>query len=234
VQSTLGVAAVSPVTPALLAHTLSHLYADLPPLGIKIGMLATAELVSIVVNFLLSLPTPTPLVVLDPVLISSSGKPLLTPEGIAALTTELLPLVDYITPNLAELEALNRAPSASTESALRTLAARHPHLHIVATGGESSLTQSTDILLTPSGELHTFTSPRLDTTSTHGTGCAFSSALLSQLLLGLDAPAAVAAAKHFTTEAIRLAPAIGHGRGPLNLLWPLTLREESTAPELLP
>jgi hydroxymethylpyrimidine/phosphomethylpyrimidine kinase len=234
VQSTLGVAAVSPVAPALLAQTLTHLSADIPPLGIKIGMLATAELVSIVANFLLSLPTPTPLVVLDPVLISSSGRPLLTPEGIAALTTELLPLVDYITPNLVELEALNRAPSASTESALRTLSARHPNLHIVATGGESSPTHSTDILLTPSGALHTFTSPRLDTTSTHGTGCAFSSALLSHLLLGLDAPTAVAAAKHFTTEAIRLAPAIGHGRGPLNLLWPLTHREESTAPELLP
>lgn len=221
VQSTQGVAAIHPVS-AQIAHTLSHLDADLQPVGIKIGMLATAEAVLAVAAYLRQRSKPQTPIVLDPVLIASSGASLLSPKGLIALRDELLPLVDWLTPNTAELATLSGLPIASEtdiEPALRALASQQPHLHIVATGGH--LNPPTDTLLTPTGQLHHFTGVRIDSVSTHGTGCAFSSALLSHLVLGDDPQDAVAAAKAYVTEALRQAPGLGKGYGPLNLLWPL-------------
>ncbi len=216
VQTTQGVVEIHPVS-AQIAHTLSHLDADLPPAGIKIGMLATAEAALAVAAYLRD-KSETP-VVLDPVMRSSSGADLLSPDGIAAMKSDLLPLVDWITPNIAELATLSGLPIASgadIEPALRALARSHPHLHIVATGGH--LDPPTDTLLTPTGQIHCFSGVRIDTRATHGTGCAFSSALLSRLVLGAAPPDAVAAAKAYVTEALRQAPELGKGRGPLNLL----------------
>lgn len=221
VQSTQGVVGVQSVS-GQITQTLNHLDADLPPAGVKIGMLATVEAVLAVAAYLRGKPQ-TP-VVLDPVLLSSSGASLLTPDGLAALRTELLPLVDWITPNGAELATLSGLPIASEadiEFALRALSSQHPHLHIVTTGGD--LDQPTDTLLTPTGQLHRFSGTRIDTGSTHGTGCAFSSALLSRLVLGDVPPDAAAAAKAYVAEALRQAPGLGKGHGPLNLLWPLRL-----------
>ena len=111
------------------------------------------------------------------------------------------------------------AAHATVEPALRALSGKYPELHIVATGGH--LEAPVDTLLTPGGEIYRFEGERVETTSTHGTGCAFSSALLARLVLGYAAQDAVAAAKTYVTEALRRAPGLGHGRGPLNLLWPL-------------
>jgi hydroxymethylpyrimidine/phosphomethylpyrimidine kinase len=224
VQSTQGVAAVEPVS-ALIGPTLSHLDADLPPAGIKIGMLATAEAVSAVANYLTHLRGPKIPVVLDPVILSSSGACLLNSKGLVALQAKLLPLVDWITPNraeLGELSGLGTIPDTDIEDALRALNRRHPHLHIVATGGDHSGEGTVDTLLTPDGEIFRFEGPRIDTTSTHGTGCAFSSALLARLVLGYAPQDAVAAAKIYIAEALRHATGLGKGHGPLKLLWPLT------------
>jgi hydroxymethylpyrimidine/phosphomethylpyrimidine kinase len=221
VQSTRGVAAVEPVS-ALIGQTLSHLGADLQPAGIKIGMLATAEAVSAVANYLTHRHGPKIPVVLDPVILSSSGACLLNSQGIAVLQAKLLPLVDWITPNRAELGELSGVDtSADIEDALHALSRRYPHLHIVATGGDHIGEGTVDTLLTPDGDLHRFEGPRIDTTSTHGTGCAFSSALLARLVLGYAPQDAVGAAKIYVTEAIRRAKGLGQGHGPLHLLWPL-------------
>lgn len=247
VQSTLGVVAVEPVRPELLRQTLGRLCADLPPAGIKIGMLGSAGIAAIVADFLATLRAsarpPIP-VVLDPVLRASSGTALLPPEDLAVITTRLLPVVDWITPNWAELNALSGQPDgnlgqleqnagpeqkgsrasvpsseADAAAAMHRLGQRYPHLHIVATGGDQTV--PTDLLRLPSGELYRFPGEHIPTASTHGTGCAFSSALLSRLVLA-DSPAdAVAAAKYFVTGALRHAPGLGHGRGPLDLLWRL-------------
>lgn len=219
VQSTQGVAAVEPVS-HLIATTLEHLNADLPAAGIKIGMLGSVEGVSAVAGFLREFRKPGVPVVLDPVIRSSSGARLLSAEGVAALRAELLPLVDWITPNLEELRDLAERPGTSVEEALAELRRRFPHLHLVATGGDSA-EGPVDRLLTSAGELHHFGGARIETTSTHGTGCAFSSALLSRLVLGDDPVAAVAAAKMFVRESLYLAPGLGKGRGPLNLSWRL-------------
>ena len=230
VQSTLGVAEIQPTDPAFLRRALDHLVADLPPAGIKIGMLGSAEIAASVAAFLATLHQPegnqpignppiVPTIVLDPILRASSGASLLPPEALETLHRELLPAVTWITPNWSELSALTSQPIqtlAEAEAATHTLAQRHPHLHIVATAGDHD--QPTDILRLPSGDIHRYIGEHLNSTSTHGTGCAFSAALLSLLVLGNTPVEAVRGTKHFVTEAIRHAPPLGHGKGPLNLL----------------
>ena len=227
VQSTLGVSAVEPVSPHWLHQTLETLDADLPARGIKIGMLGTGAAASEVVRFLqfkdqVASANPHIPIVLDPVLLTSSGAPLLDPEGLEALRSDLLPVVSWVTPNWPELAALSGltvGSLAEAEDAMHRLGALHPHLSIVATGGDQE--RPIDLLRLPGGEIRSFEGEHVETTSTHGTGCAFSSALLCRLMLGVEPVAAVRGAKNFVTEALRRAPGLGNGRGPLDLLWPL-------------
>ncbi|MGC9197400.1 MAG: bifunctional hydroxymethylpyrimidine kinase/phosphomethylpyrimidine kinase [Acidobacteriaceae bacterium] len=241
VQSTLGVEEVRPVDAAFLRHALDHLAADLPPAGIKIGMLGSVAAVTAVGEFLaarlaaIHVPAaarvaghepnvrqPVPPIVLDPILRSTSGADLLPADAIELLHQTLLPLVTWITPNWRELTALTTLPVetlAEAEAASRALARRHPHLHIVATAGDHS--QPTDLLLLPSGDLHRYAGEHIESNATHGTGCAFSSSLLCHLILRDTPVEAVRGAKHFVAEAIRHAPNLGHGNGPLHLFWQL-------------
>jgi hydroxymethylpyrimidine/phosphomethylpyrimidine kinase len=224
VQSTLGVEATHPVSVETVRDTLDCLHDDLPAAGIKLGMLATAPVVAAVVDFLTRIRSLTPRipVVLDPVLRSTSGRELLSHEGLTLLQTRLLPLVDWITPNLAELSILTGLPVTRREDlppAAQALQQKHHGLNILATTGH--LNPPDDLLLTNTGELHWLPGEHIPATSTHGTGCTLSSALLSRLVLGDDPHDAAQSAKQYTTQAIRTAPALGHGHGPLNHLWPL-------------
>jgi hydroxymethylpyrimidine/phosphomethylpyrimidine kinase len=154
------------------------------------------------------------------VLSSSSGRELLDEEGISLLRTRLLPLVDWITPNLAELSILTGRPVHSRADLLpaaRELQLLAPNLKVVATGGH--LNPPDDLLLTQDGKQHWLPGKHIDSHSTHGTGCAHSSALLARLLLGDSPLAAATAAKFYVAGAIRTATAIGSGHGPLNHLW---------------
>jgi hydroxymethylpyrimidine/phosphomethylpyrimidine kinase len=221
VQSTMGVAGVRAMDAEWLLQTIEHVAADLPAAGVKIGMLGSDAVVRAVAKFLQTAPLRVP-VVFDPVLRSSSGHELLEGQALRRVQAELLPVVRWITPNWAELSALAGLPVRTLEEArdaADALGKLHPGLHIVATGGDQE--EPTDLLRAPGGAVQVFRGERVETAATHGTGCAFSSALLSRLILG-DAPAvAVAGAKAYVTEALRLAPGLGHGRGPLDLLWPL-------------
>ncbi len=220
VQSTLGVAAVDVLDGAFLRQTLEHLVADLPPAGIKIGMLGSAHVVSEVAAFLKSLSDVAGQrvpVVLDPVLLSSSGKPLLEDSALELLRNELLPHVSWITPNYAELMRL--VPSLNdVESALESMGSANPRMHVVATGGDAEGVP-TDVWRSLDGETREFLGSRIETDSTHGTGCAFSSALLSSLVLGKDPADAIASAKEYVEGALQHAPGLGHGAGPLNFFW---------------
>ena len=227
VQSTVGVKAVVPVSVDVVYETLDCLQSDLPLAGIKIGMLATAANVAMVAEFLEMLrevKRRVP-VVLDPVLRSSSGRELLDADGVSVLRRKLLPLVDWITPNVEELRVLSGHLVKRREemvAAARVLQAMGSGLNVVATAGH--LNPPDDLLLLDGGEVVCLTGEKIVSRSTHGTGCAFSSALLSRIVLGDEAREAAEMAKQYVAEAIRTAEALGHGIGPVNHLW--TLRDE--------
>ena len=201
VQNTVGVAAVHPVGGAVVRATLECLWEDLPPVGIKIGMLATAGCVEAVAGFLEGLRV-RPVVVLDPVLRSTSGRELLDAAGVEVMRRRLLPLVDWVTPNEAELAVLGELSGVG----------------VVVTGGDR---EPPDDRVVIDGVETWLTGVRVETRATHGTGCAFSSALLARLVLGDEPLDAARAAKDYVAEAMRRATPIGRGRGPMNHLWPL-------------
>jgi hydroxymethylpyrimidine/phosphomethylpyrimidine kinase len=222
VQSTVGVVATNPVAPDIVTATLLCLQSDVPPDAIKIGMLSTQSTVIAVADYLAELREQgcrIP-VILDPIVRSSSGRELLDPDGVKSLREQLLPLIDWITPNLDELGVLTNRPVVGHNDlipAAHALQQMGRSVNVLATGGH--LDPPDDLLLTVGGEVHWLRGDHIASTSTHGTGCALSSALTSNLVLGLPPLAAAQAAKEYVAGAIRTAEPIGRGLGPLNHLW---------------
>lgn len=207
VQSTLGVKRVDPVDPRLLGDTLKCLmdaFGVSGIAGVKIGMLATRDLVGVVAEWLREAEVPRDHVVLDPVIRSSSGAELLEPAGIRRLVEELLPVVGWLTPNVDEAGALlgEAAPGRERVPAVaERIAAEAPGLNIVVTGGH--LDPPDDFLRTADGEERWFAGQRTEARGrhgSHGTGCVFSTALLCRLLRGDDPARAVAGAKDFVVR----------------------------------
>jgi hydroxymethylpyrimidine/phosphomethylpyrimidine kinase len=230
VQSTVGVRSTHPVSPEILHETLTCLGKDLPPAGIKIGMLANAANVNAVCDYIEELRRTSPKthipIVLDPVVKSSSGRELLDAEGVTALRERLLPLVDWVTPNLAELSLLAAMPVAKHDdlpiacNALQTQPkekTRKTPLGILATGGH--LNPPDDFLLMPSDEGFWLPGTRVETRATHGTGCALSSAFLSRLVLGDSPVEAARAAKQYVASALQSSVERGKGHSSINYLW---------------
>jgi len=230
VQSTQGVRSTHPTSAEVVRATLDCLEEDLPPAGIKIGMLSTESNTSVICDYLEKhqlehwhSPQGWIPVVLDPVLRSTSGRELLDPPGVILLRERMLPQVDWITPNLAELAILSGIALAGRDElpracrALQARTAKSPDGHrlgIFATGGD--LEPPDDYLLLPSGEGLWLPGERVHTRSTHGTGCALSSAFLSRLVLGDTPLQAAQAAKLYVSNALRTAVQIGSGFGPMN------------------
>lgn len=232
VQSTLGVQASHPVADGIVGATLECLEGDLPPAGVKIGIVASKANLFNICDYLDKLraqdseqmPARTVIVVLDPVLRSTSGRELLDAAAVSGMRERLLPLVDWVTPNLSELGVLTGEPVARREDVPRVCrmlqgqVAGH-RLGVFATGGH--MDPPDDFLLLPMGEDIWLPGKRVETRSTHGTGCALSSAFLSRLVLG-DAPReAAVAAKAYVAGALRTAVELGSGHGPMNHLWSL-------------
>ncbi len=227
VQTTTGVARVKPLPPELVTETLLALADDFSLKAVKIGMLGSAAVAEAVCDFLAKKRPPN--VVLDPVLRSSSGAELLSASGIKVLRRRLLPLVDVVTPNVEEAAALTgmkppgvAQPWRKNLPVLRQLAAE---LHeqgakaVVITGGH--LREANDYLSYYQGPIQVeviFQAKRLASRSTHGTGCAFSTALACRLALEEDLEDAVAGAKAYVRRAIRSAYAVGKGTGPIRHL----------------
>jgi hydroxymethylpyrimidine/phosphomethylpyrimidine kinase len=231
VQSTQGVRLVEPVAPELLGETLRCLDEDTGFAGLKIGMLGTGAIVREVGAFLGGVATPRSRIVLDPVLCSSSGAALLDGEGLALVRSELLAQVGWITPNLDELQLLTGVHVERAEDVppaamrLRAMAAGsgNAELSVVVTGGH--LARPDDFVLTadeagePKGSW--VRGERIATNATHGTGCAFSSALLCELVAGASGVDAVRGAKDYVAGALRSAYPVGRGRGPMHHLFRL-------------
>ncbi len=223
VQSTVGVLSTHPVDPQVLAEALDCLLRDMPPAGIKIGMLENAANVRVVCTMLAVLRREGPRipVVLDPVLRSSSGRALLDAPGVRMLREKLLPLVDWATPNFSELGVLlgtQVANAEDVEAAAAELCRGMSGVNLVCTGGDSYA--ANDLVLLASGGREWLQGEKILSSSTHGSGCAFASALLCRLCDGATGVEAARLAKEYVAEAIRLGEPRGAGKGPLNLFWP--------------
>jgi hydroxymethylpyrimidine/phosphomethylpyrimidine kinase len=227
VQSTLGVRAVEPLPAMLVRQTLECLAEDVSLSGVKIGMLGSSAVVCEVSSFLTAQAgrIARERIVLDPVLRSTSGTALIDRDGLRVIREELLRRVGWITPNVDELDLLaggssgrEQVPSAAAR--LQAMAAQlgNDALNVVVTGGH--LDRPDDFLLTASGEGSWLAGEKIVTNATHGTGCAFSSALLCGLISGRSPREAAAAAKAYVTEALRSAYPVGKGKGPMNHLFP--------------
>ena len=217
VQSTAGVREVVPVDAKLLAHTLEELQRDVKVSAVHIGMLGGSEVVSVVADFLGAARPEN--VVLDPVFKSSSGAALLDGPGVQLMTQRLLPLADVITPNVDETAALTGL-EANDPVQMKGAAGRLHEMGakaVVVTGGH--LSRAIDLLSVSGDQVRTYRADRVDLPHTHGTGCAFSTAIACQLAKGQSLPMAVLLAKAYVLGAIKNSYSIGQGPGPVNHMW---------------
>lgn len=227
VQNTLGVRRVEPVLGDVVAESLYELAQDFQISAVRIGMLGSAEVAVAVADFLDT--TKLPNIVLDPILRSSSGAELLDHRGVEILRKRILPIADLITPNMSEaaeltgLEVRNLEQMHLAGKKLIEMGARN----VVVTGGHLESQKAVDLLLwrpEPGGELfeEELSAEHIASNSTHGTGCAFATSVACHLARGYRMPDAVSGAKNFVLSAIEHAEPMGQGKGPMDLLWPVT------------
>jgi len=213
-QNTLGVTGIHTVPADMVVAQIEAVASDIGTDAVKIGMLATAAIAEAVAASIVDLDLPR--VVLDPVMIAKGGARLLDEEAIDVIRAELLPRAMVITPNAAEAAALVGHEVRTLEqarAAARALKALGPG-SVIVKGGHLEGPYATDVLF-DGRDLIELQSARIATTSTHGTGCTFASALAANLALGLNVRDAAQRAKDYLVEAIRHAPAIGSGHGPV-------------------
>ncbi|OLC02939.1 MAG: bifunctional hydroxymethylpyrimidine kinase/phosphomethylpyrimidine kinase [Gemmatimonadetes bacterium 13_1_40CM_69_22] len=214
-QNTLGVRAWQALPAALVTQQIDALADDLPPAAVKSGMLGSAELVETVAAGIAGRRLPN--YVLDPVMIATSGDRLLNADAEQLIARRLVPLARLVTPNLAEAAILvgtdvrNRADMERAGRALVQLGATAALMK----GGHLAGDEIVDVLVSD-GTVRRFTRARLDTTSTHGTGCTLSAAITAGLAHGRPLERAVEDALDFVHRAMAAAPGLGKGHGPLN------------------
>ncbi|MFZ0538128.1 MAG: bifunctional hydroxymethylpyrimidine kinase/phosphomethylpyrimidine kinase [Candidatus Sulfotelmatobacter sp.] len=227
VQSTAGVRRVEAVDPSLITETLQELAADMPIAAVHIGMLGTGKVARAVADFLAQTAGKTglsklPNIVLDPILKSSSGADLLDPSGLKLLVEKLIPLADVLTPNVDEaallsgLKVTDLDQMRSAANKLHEMGSRA----LVITGGH--LDKAIDLLSFASKrgiEQEVFKAERQRSNSTHGTGCAFSTAMACHLALDRGLPEAALLSKTYVTAAIAAGHPLGRGTGPVHHLY---------------
>jgi hydroxymethylpyrimidine/phosphomethylpyrimidine kinase len=217
VQSTSGVRRCEASDPVLLRETLEELKADSRISAVHVGMLASDKVATVVADFLES--SELPCVVLDTIVRSSSGATLLDDKGVSVLADRLIPLASVITPNAQEASLLT-GTKVQTEIDMKNAAQQLQEMGakaVVVTGGH--LTPTVDVLLSPNGALQLFKSEQLAAPFTHGTGCAFSTAIACHLAQGRPLAEAVLLAKHYLTAAITNGYSVGKGVSPVNHMY---------------
>jgi hydroxymethylpyrimidine/phosphomethylpyrimidine kinase len=212
-QNTRGVTAAAEVDLGLIRAQADAVFTDLQVAAVKTGMLASVAVIETVAKVLRDYRPPY--YVLDPVMVSKTGFPLLAPEAVGALRELLLPLATLVTPNVHEAQALAGAPvrtPAEAEAAGQRLVADGVAAVLVK-GGHLAERQATDVLVTPAG-VRVFPGEPVDSRHTHGTGCTYSAAIATHLALGRSLEDAITRAKTYITEAIRGGLPVGQGIGP--------------------
>lgn len=218
-QNTMGVAAIHPVPVDFVKEQIHAVLKDIGSDAIKIGMLFSPELIEMIAVELKELATGN--IVLDPVMVATSGDKLLKDDAVAALKDSLIPIANIITPNLPEASVLLGREITSSE-AMREAAEELGDLgckNVLIKGGHLEEGPSDDLLyMAGSGEVRTYPVERIETNNTHGTGCTLSSAIAAGLAKGMSMEAAVAEGKDYITGAIRSGAkfTIGSGHGPVD------------------
>jgi len=223
-QNTLGVSAIHEVPPDFIAEQMRVVLSDIGADAIKTGMLHSSEVIETVSDILQKVEVP---LVVDPVMVAKGGAALLQESAVLTLKKRLVPLAHVLTPNIPEAEALTGIAIVDQESAERAaamLADWGPRAVLMKGGhmraGEHEETV-TDLLFERGKPMETFTSPRLHTDHTHGTGCTLASAIATGLAQNLSIRESVERARAYVWQAIKSAPGYGQGHGPLNHGHPL-------------
>jgi len=216
-QNTRAVSAVEALSPGIVAAQIAAVVDDFQVAALKTGMLANAAIIG-AVSRVLRVSRVGPLVV-DPVMVAKSGDRLLDADALDALTRDLLPLAAVVTPNLPEAEVLAGIPVRTLDDqreAARRIVALGARA-VVVKGGHAQSSEIVDVLF--DGQAFTeFRGERVPGTSTHGTGCTFSAAIAAQLALGRGIQEAIPLAQAYVAKAIRNAPGLGGGHGPMGHL----------------
>lgn len=227
-QNTLGVRAAEDVAPALIEAQMDAVLEDIGTDAAKTGMLSSPAIIEIVAHQVRKWDLR---LVVDPVMMAKSGDPLLKPEAVAVLRSQLLPLAEVITPNLPEAEVLTgqrietlddmrAAASAIFDLGPRHIVVKGGHHKQVENGRAQGHTPTESIDIYFDGEHFVeLQAERIQTVHTHGTGCTFSAAIAAFLARGMPVKGAVTSAKHYITGAISHAPGLGRGHGPVGHFW---------------
>jgi len=214
-QNTIGVFAIVEVDPEFVGKQMDAVFSDIYPDAVKIGMTSNSQLIEIISKKLVEYKAVN--IVVDPVMVSTSGSRLLKEEALNSLKKNLLPLADVITPNIPEAEELSgiKICCKDTMRAAAQTIAKEGGMNVLLKGGHFE-NNADDLLIAPDGTEKWFFSERIDNPNTHGTGCTLSSAIACGLALGLSVEDSVASAKRYVTEALKCFMDLGSGRGPLD------------------
>lgn len=212
-QNTMGVSGILTTPPEFLGSQLDAVFTDIVPDAIKIGMVSSEELIDVIAEKLIQYQAAN--IVIDPVMISTSGTKLLQEDAMTALTGKLFPLADLLTPNIPEAEALADMTIYTPQDRIAAAEkiSRKYNCAVLCKGGHSK--KDADDLLFHYGECRWYKAARIDNPNTHGTGCTLSSAIAANLAKGYSIAEAVQYAKDYITGALRAGLKLGRGNGPL-------------------
>ena len=219
-QNTIGVTAILESSPEFLRQQLEAVFSDIPPDSVKIGMVSSAPLIQTIAQCLREYHARN--IVVDPVMVATSGARLLSQDAVTTLREELLPLADLITPNIPEAEVLAGLPIAG-EDGMIAAARRIGETYgcaVLCKGGHS-VSDANDLLY-HQGQLHWFRGQRINNPNTHGTGCTLSSAIAANLAKGFPLDVSVQRAKDYLSGALSAMLDLGQGAGPMDHAFNLT------------
>ncbi|MDD6038233.1 MAG: bifunctional hydroxymethylpyrimidine kinase/phosphomethylpyrimidine kinase [bacterium] len=213
-QNTTGVTGIMEVTDAFLGEQLDQIFSDIRPDAVKIGMVSSSALIHMIATKLKEYEAGN--IVVDPVMVATSGAKLINDDAIETLKRELLPLATVITPNIPEAEILAGQNIETAEDMVLAaeVMSEQYHCNVLCKGGHS-LNDANDLLFT-GGEGIWLKGKRIDNPNTHGTGCTLSSAIASNLAKGLSMEEAVRQAKNYISGALAAMLDLGKGSGPMN------------------
>lgn len=217
-QNTLGVYGVEDVSSAFVAAQIDAIFDDIRPAAVKIGMVSSVAIIEVIAERLIHWQAEN--IVVDPVMVSTSGGKLISDEAVAALKKTLIPIASVITPNIPEAEVLCGFSITTEEDMERATAilAKSTQGAVLVKGGHTQ-EGANDLLVTSDGAATWFYGERIATENTHGTGCTLSSAIACNLATGLTMPQAVRKAKDYVTGALQSGLDLGKGSGPLDHMW---------------